>query len=146
MLTDTQHISYTTVRAEPKQNWMKKRKGMIYTHPFSVVWQCTKSQIRALSTAEYDDRDHNHTYLVMLLYNTPEPKHISCITLMNTIFTWIWDHFLPSSPPKNGRLPYNWVKLKHVQYMYFHWNLKIVRGTVLYSANTITWNRLQRCS
>jgi len=114
-------------------DWMKKRKGLLYTHPFSVVWQCTKRQIRALSIVEYEDRDHNHARLVMIIYNTAEPKHISCITLMNTIFTRIWDNFCLVHHPKIEGCLIIGHKVKHVQTRIFM-KIKDCEETVSYKS------------
>jgi hypothetical protein len=112
---------------------MKKRKGLLYTHPFLVVWKCTKRQIRALSIVEYEDRDHNHAHLVMIIYNTAEPKHISCITLMNTILTRIWDNFCLVHHPKNEGCLTIGHKVKHVQTRTFM-KIKDCEGIVSYTS------------
>jgi len=117
-------------------DWIKKRKGLLYTHIFSVVWQCTKSQIRAFSTAEYEDRDHNHALLVMIIYNTPEPKHISCITLMNTIFIRIWDNFCLVHHPKIESCLIIGHKVQHVQHTYYHENRGLWGGLSYIQTNS----------
>jgi hypothetical protein len=117
---------------------MKKKKGLLYTHPFPVVWQCTKCQIRALSIVEYEDRDHNHARLVMIIYNTAEPKHISCITIMNTIFTRIWDNFCLVHHPKIEGCLIIGHKVKHVRYTYFHENQRLWGDCLIYKQTQLS--------
>jgi hypothetical protein len=141
---------YTTVTAEQTQNisfWLneEEKRFAIYSSIFIALAMHQEPE-QSTQHCRIWNRNHNHVRLVMIIYNTPQPKHTACVTLMNTIFTWIWDNSCLVHHPKMEGCLIIGHKVKHVQYTYFNENQRLWGGLSYIQANTVTWNRLQRSS